>query len=409
MSDYRPGARQGPARPVRLRRPRRRRLARAARRQAAGARARDHARRAVAPVRRAVEEEPGRGRHPHRLRHRQVARAAEDGARRQADDVELGYSAAQRPTAGCAWQRCTARRSGEPEPVALQELPASTRSTSACSALPDGPERDGADARGQADLVAAYMPYKTHVHRIVTDLVHRWVVGYRARRCSATSSGTYVDVDDGSDADGREAVSGVERDAMSSPEPQILRYTRWLREQRGLRLRPDHDRRLRRASGAGRATTCAAFWQSIWRLLRRCSRRRRTTTRAGRARRCPARAGSPARRSTTRSRCSAMPTRRTPPAIRRSSSATRRCGARRDARDHLARAAPPGGVARARRCARMGVQPRRPGRAPSCRTCRRRRSPSSPAPASARSGRCARPTWGRWRCSTASARSSPRC
>ena len=50
---------------------------------------------------------------------------------------------------------------------------------------------------------------------------------------------------------------------MSSPEPQILRYTRWLRETRGLDFDPtSHDGydRLWRWS----CTDLTAFWQSIW-------------------------------------------------------------------------------------------------------------------------------------------------
>jgi ABC-type transport system substrate-binding protein len=46
------------------------------------------------------------------------------------------------------------------------------------SRLPDGPERDALFL--QAKLIAiAYMPYKVHVHRISTDLLHPWLVGYR--------------------------------------------------------------------------------------------------------------------------------------------------------------------------------------------------------------------------------------
>ena len=68
---------EGAARPVRLCRPRRRRLARAARRRAAGAEIGDAARPDLAPVRRAVEEEHGRDRRPAALPRRQVARAVE--------------------------------------------------------------------------------------------------------------------------------------------------------------------------------------------------------------------------------------------------------------------------------------------------------------------------------------------
>jgi ABC-type transport system substrate-binding protein len=44
--------------------------------------------------------------------------------------------------------------------------------------LPDGPER--LKLFDEAKRIAvAYMPYKLHVHRIVADLMHAGVVGYR--------------------------------------------------------------------------------------------------------------------------------------------------------------------------------------------------------------------------------------
>jgi ABC-type transport system substrate-binding protein len=46
------------------------------------------------------------------------------------------------------------------------------------SALPDGPEREALFLRAKL-LSVAYMPYKIHVHRIVTDMAHPRVVGYR--------------------------------------------------------------------------------------------------------------------------------------------------------------------------------------------------------------------------------------
>jgi ABC-type transport system substrate-binding protein len=46
------------------------------------------------------------------------------------------------------------------------------------SGLPDGPERDRLFLEAKR-LAVAYMPYKTHVHRIATDMVHPWVIGYR--------------------------------------------------------------------------------------------------------------------------------------------------------------------------------------------------------------------------------------
>jgi ABC-type transport system substrate-binding protein len=44
--------------------------------------------------------------------------------------------------------------------------------------LPDGPERD-ALFRQAIRIAVAYMPYKVRVHRIFTDLVHPWVLGFR--------------------------------------------------------------------------------------------------------------------------------------------------------------------------------------------------------------------------------------
>ena len=42
----------------------------------------------------------------------------------------------------------------------------------------DGPERLAA-FREATRLLLAYAPYRYHVHRMVTDLMHRQVVGYR--------------------------------------------------------------------------------------------------------------------------------------------------------------------------------------------------------------------------------------
>ncbi|MFO1326244.1 MAG: ABC transporter substrate-binding protein [Rubrivivax sp.] len=46
------------------------------------------------------------------------------------------------------------------------------------SALPDGPERKALFAEARR-LSVVYMPYKSHVHRMITDLVQPWVLGYR--------------------------------------------------------------------------------------------------------------------------------------------------------------------------------------------------------------------------------------
>lgn len=45
-------------------------------------------------------------------------------------------------------------------------------------ALPDGPERLALIHEGKR-IAATYMPYKQHVHRILTDLSQPWLIGYR--------------------------------------------------------------------------------------------------------------------------------------------------------------------------------------------------------------------------------------
>jgi hypothetical protein len=44
--------------------------------------------------------------------------------------------------------------------------------------LPDGPERMALFEEAKR-LAVVYAPYKTHVHRMVNDMAHPWVVGYR--------------------------------------------------------------------------------------------------------------------------------------------------------------------------------------------------------------------------------------
>jgi ABC-type transport system substrate-binding protein len=59
--------------------------------------------------------------------------------------------------------------------------------------LADGPERDA--LFHQAKLLAvAYMPYKTHVHRLAVDMVHPWALGFR-RPVFWQDQWQYVDID----------------------------------------------------------------------------------------------------------------------------------------------------------------------------------------------------------------------
>jgi ABC-type transport system substrate-binding protein len=59
--------------------------------------------------------------------------------------------------------------------------------------LPDGPERDKLFLEAKR-ITTTYVPYKHHVHRILTDLAHPWVEGFR-RPPYWLEWWTYVDID----------------------------------------------------------------------------------------------------------------------------------------------------------------------------------------------------------------------
>ncbi len=59
--------------------------------------------------------------------------------------------------------------------------------------MPDGPERD-AVIREAVRIMIAYMPIKVRVHRIGTDMMQPWVVGYK-RHPNAREFWQYVDID----------------------------------------------------------------------------------------------------------------------------------------------------------------------------------------------------------------------
>lgn len=61
------------------------------------------------------------------------------------------------------------------------------------TALPDGPQRQALFDQARR-LAVAYMPYKAHVHRFVSDLLHPWVIGYR-RPLFWQDFWQYVDID----------------------------------------------------------------------------------------------------------------------------------------------------------------------------------------------------------------------
>ena len=176
----RPGARQGAARHVRLRRPRRRRLARAARRLAAGA-ANGPPRPTSAPRQRDElrRKDLNGARHPRsNFTIRQVAGEPEGRTRRQADGVGLGYSAAS-PDGQPSLASCCDRAQVGGQNLARFRNKEFDRIYDADARPARRPRaRTPCSSRPRASSVA-YAPYKYHVHRILTDLAQPWVHGYR--------------------------------------------------------------------------------------------------------------------------------------------------------------------------------------------------------------------------------------
>jgi ABC-type transport system substrate-binding protein len=73
------------------------------------------------------------------------------------------------------------------------DLPAYNALFKAQASLPDGPEREALMDRMKR-IGVAYMPYKIIAHRIATDLLHPWVIGYR-RHPFMRESWRYLDLD----------------------------------------------------------------------------------------------------------------------------------------------------------------------------------------------------------------------
>jgi ABC-type transport system substrate-binding protein len=73
------------------------------------------------------------------------------------------------------------------------DLPAYNRLFERLHALPDGPERQ-ATILEMNKLTVAYMPYKAEVHRIYSDMLQPWVVGYH-RNVFVRDFWRYIDID----------------------------------------------------------------------------------------------------------------------------------------------------------------------------------------------------------------------
>ena len=60
--------------------------------------------------------------------------------------------------------------------------------------IPNGPERSALFLKAK-EYEVAYMPYKVHAHRIITDMTHPWLIGYR-RPPLWTDFWQFIDIDD---------------------------------------------------------------------------------------------------------------------------------------------------------------------------------------------------------------------
>ena len=60
--------------------------------------------------------------------------------------------------------------------------------------MPDSPERTKI-YQEMTKLVVAYAPWKINVHRILTDMWHPWVQGYRRPLVQSTNFWSYLDID----------------------------------------------------------------------------------------------------------------------------------------------------------------------------------------------------------------------
>ncbi len=86
-------------------------------------------------------------------------------------------SSSTSPDGQGAFQRLHGPQSGG-QNIARFKLPEFDAIYERMQQIPHGPEREELFRRGKM-LAIAYMPYKTTVHRISTDLWHPWVIGFR--------------------------------------------------------------------------------------------------------------------------------------------------------------------------------------------------------------------------------------
>ena len=101
-------------------------------------------------------------------------------------------SMADKPDAQSALQRLYGPATGG-QNLSRFKLPAFDRIYERMQALPDGPERLALIHEAKR-IAATYLPYRNHVHRLLTDMAHPWMIGYR-RALFWQDWWHYVDVD----------------------------------------------------------------------------------------------------------------------------------------------------------------------------------------------------------------------
>ena len=258
----RPGAREGAARHLRLRRPRRRRLARAARRLAARLTMASEPEQIYRQYNENWQRSIGSDRRSHGLRNRAVGRAHE--GRRAPASCRCGSSAATAtiPTARARSSTCTASRSARPT-CARFKLPAFDDIYRRMLDLPDGPERLAAVPQGERAgrrLHAVPHPRAPHLQRLLAPLDRRLPAAVLPQPVLALRRGRRRDARQG---------ARPERTApWLLPEPQHPRATCAGCARRAASTSTD-DYEGYDASGAGRCDRPGAFWQIDLGLLRR--------------------------------------------------------------------------------------------------------------------------------------------
>ena len=145
----------------------------------------------------------------------QVARKSEERARRQVHDLARRSVRRHRPTASPFWIAASASTSVA-RICRASRTRSSTRSTTRCALLPDGPERLQLFDEAKR-LLIAYAPYKWGVHRIHTDIAQPWLHGYR-RGAYWSDWWQYVDID----AEAQAKAIAVSRRRFSADERRAL-------------------------------------------------------------------------------------------------------------------------------------------------------------------------------------------